>query len=601
LQFGNARRLGRPREAYRGCDWFIGSCTHGRDVIRAVPFPPVAAGSLQIPPLLAPNAMRIVSLGGLGDVGRNMAVVEFDGQLLLIDCGVLFPEDDHPGVDLILPGFDAISERLGDVAALVLTHGHEDHIGAVPYLLRQRSDIPIIGSKLTLALLAEKLREHQLRNVPQRRVTDGDKITVGKFQCEFIAVNHSIPDALAVAVRTTAGLILHTGDFKMDQLPLDGRITDLRAFARLGEEGVDLFMVDSTNAEVPGFTTLERDIGPALERVFEASRQRVIVACFASHVYRVQQVLDAAVAHQRKVVYVGRSMVRNMTIARELGFLRVPRNTLIDLREIDDHAPEDVVIVSTGSQGEPLSALSRMANREHPVIQLKSGDTVVLASSLIPGNESAVYRVINGLTRLGAHVVHRGNALVHVSGHASAGELLFCYNIVRPRNVMPVHGEIRHLKANGDLAIATGVPAERTIIAEDGMVVDLEAGKANVVGKVDAGYIFVDGTTIGDISELALTDRRILGEEGFISVIIVVNTHSSKIVSGPDIHARGFVEDDSVFDDVRPLIVAALEAALREGVDDSYRLQQVIRRQLGKWVSDTHRRRPMIIPVVIQA
>jgi ribonuclease J len=561
----------------------------------------VVARSLQIPPLLAPNAMRVVSLGGLGDVGRNMAAVEFDSQLLLIDCGVLFPEDDHPGVDLILPGFDAISERLDDVIGLVLTHGHEDHIGAVPYLLKQRPDIPIIGSKLTLALLAEKLREHQLRKVPQRVVGAGEKISLGKFECEFIAVNHSIPDALAVAVRTPAGLILHTGDFKMDQLPLDGRITDLRAFARLGEEGVDLLMIDSTNAEVPGFTTPERDISPALERVFEASRQRVIVACFASHVHRVQQVLDAAVAHRRKVVYVGRSMVRNMTVARDLGFLRVPRDTLIDVREIEDYAPEDVVIISTGSQGEPLSALSRMANREHPVIELQRGDVVVLASSMIPGNESAVYRVINGLTRLGVHVVHRGNALVHVSGHASAGELLVCYNVVRPRNVMPVHGEIRHLMANGDLAIATGVPAEQTIIAEDGMVVDIEGGKARIVGKVDAGYIFVDGTTIGDISELSLTDRRILGEEGFISVIAVVNTHASKIVSGPDIHARGFVGDDSVFDDVRPLIVSALEEALQEGVDDSHRLQQVIRRQLGKWVSDTHRRRPMIIPVVIQA
>ena len=355
---------------------------------------------------------------------------------------------------------------------------------------------------------------------------------------------------------------MHTGDFKLDQLPLDGRITDLRAFARLGEEGVDLFMVDSTNAEVPGFTTPERDISPALERVLAVSRQRVIVACFASHVHRVQQVLDAAVAHQRKVVFVGRSMVRNMSVARDLGYLRIPANTLIEQRDIDNYPPEDVVIVSTGSQGEPLSALSRMANREHPVIQLKSGDTVVLASSLIPGNESAVYRVINGFSRLGAHVVHRGNALVHVSGHASAGELLYCYNIVRPRNVMPVHGEVRHLNANGDLAIATGVPAERTIIAEDGMVVDLEDGKATIVGKVDAGYIFVDGSTIGDISELSLTDRRILGEEGFISVIAVVNTHASKIISGPDIHARGFVEDDSIFDEVRPIIVSALEEAL---------------------------------------
>ena len=544
--------------------------------------------------------MRIIALGGLGDVGRNMAALEFRGRLLLIDCGVLFPEDDHPGVDLILPGFDAIADRLDDVVGLVLTHGHEDHIGAVPYLLRQRGDIPLYGSKLTLALVAEKFREHRLRNVDQRLVGDGDRVSIGDFDCEFIAVNHSIPDSLALAVRTPAGTILHTGDFKMDQLPLDGRLTDLRAFARLGEAGVDLFMVDSTNAEVPGFVTPERDISPALERVFVRSRSRVIVACFASHVHRVQQVLDAAVAHGRKVVYVGRSMVRNMSVARDLGYLKVPGNTLIELRDLDNFRPDEVVIISTGSQGEPLSALSRMANREHPVVTLRAGDTVVLASSLIPGNESAVYRVINGLSRLGAHVVHKGNALVHVSGHAAAGELLYAYNIVRPRNVMPVHGEVRHLNANGDLAIATGVPPERTIIAEDGTVVDLANGRAKIVGKVDAGYIFVDGSMVGDISQVSLTDRRILGEEGFISVIAVVNTHAAKIISGPDIHARGFVEDDSVFDGVRPLIITALEEALAEGVDDSHRLQQVIRRQMGKWVNDTHRRRPMIIPVVIE-
>jgi ribonuclease J len=562
---------------------------------------PVVASSLKVPPRLAEDAERVIPLGGLGDVGRNMTAVEYRGQLLLVDCGVLFPEDDHPGVDLILPGFDAIADRLDDVVGLVLTHGHEDHIGAVPYLLRQRPDILLLGSKLTLALLAEKIREHRIKGSQQREVVDSERLTLGVFDLEFIAVNHSIPDSLALMIRTPAGTILHTGDFKMDQLPLDQRLTDLRSFARLGEEGVDLFLVDSTNAEVPGFTTPERDIAPAFDRVFARSRQRVIVACFASHVHRVQQILDGAVAHGRKVAYVGRSMVRNMGVARDLGYLKIPADTLIDVRDIENHRPEDVVIICTGSQGEPLSALTRMANREHPVIQLKAGDTVVLASSLVPGNESAVYRVINGLSKLGAQVVHRGNALVHVSGHASAGELLFGYNIVRPRNVMPVHGEVRHLIANGDLAVSTGVPRERTIIAEDGSVIDLQNGRARIVGKVDCGYVFVDGTTVGDISEASLTDRRILGEEGFISVVAVVNTHASKIVSGPDIHARGFVEDDSIFDAVRPLIVRALEEALAEGVDDSYRLQQVVRRRLGRWVSDTHRRRPMIIPVVIQA
>jgi len=561
----------------------------------------VAATSLRTPPALGRDTVRVIPLGGLGDIGRNMTALEYRGQLLLIDCGVLFPEENHPGVDLILPGFGVIEDRLDDVVGVVLTHGHEDHIGGVPYLLRQRTDIPLIGSKLTLALLSEKFREHQIRGVVRREVTDLERITVGHFDLEFIAVNHSIPDALAVAVRTPAGLILHTGDFKMDQLPLDDRITDVRSLARLGEEGVDLFLVDSTNAEVPGFTTPERDIAPALERVFSRSKQRVIVACFASHVHRVQQVMDAAAEHGRKVVYVGRSMVRNMGVARDLGYLKVPANTLVELRDIDNYRPQDVVIISTGSQGEPLSALSRMANREHQVVSLKPGDTVVLASSMIPGNESAIYRVINGLTKLGAKVVHKGNAMVHVSGHASAGELLFCYNIVRPRNVMPVHGESRHLIANADLAVATGVPRERTIIAEDGAVVDLQKGRAKIVGKVDASYIFVDGSTVGNVTEGSLTDRKILGEEGFISVVAVVNTHTGLIVSGPDIHARGFVEGEHVFDSVRPHIVEALENALAEGVDDAYRLQQVVRRRMGKWVNDTHRRRPMIIPVIIQA
>jgi ribonuclease J len=554
------------------------------------------------PPTLPGNALRVIPLGGRGDIGRNMAVLEHRGQLLLIDCGVLFPEDDHhPGVDLILPGFDAIADRLGDVVGLVLTHGHEDHIGAVPYLLRQRPDIPLLGSRLTLALVQEKIREHRIRGTDVRKVEDSERVKIGNFDLEFVAVNHSIPDALAVFVRTSAGSVLHTGDFKMDQLPLDGRITDLRAFARMGEEGVDLLMIDSTNAEVRGFTTPERDIGPALDRVFTTSRQRIIVACFASHVHRVQQVLDAAVTHGRKVVYVGRSMVRNMAVARDLGFLHVPGHTLIDLRDIENHRPEDVVIISTGSQGEPLSALSRMSNREHPVINLEPGDTVVLASSLIPGNESAIYRVINGLSRQGARVVHKGNALVHVSGHAAAGELLYCFNVIRPRNVMPVHGESRHLIACGDLAVATGVARDHVILAEDGTVVDLQQSRARTVGSVDAGYIFVDGMSVGNISEASLKDRRILGEEGFISVIAVINTHSAKIISGPDIHARGFAEDDHVFDPLIPLITTDLEKALADGVEDSYQLQQVVRRRVGRWVSDTHRRRPMIIPLVVQA
>jgi ribonuclease J len=543
----------------------------------------------------------VTALGGLGEVGRNMTVFEYDGRLLVIDCGVLFPEENHPGVDLILPDFDAIRDRLDSIDALVLTHGHEDHIGAVPYLLREREDIPLVGSQLTLALVDSKLREHRLKNTVKHIVAEGDRLTFGPFDLEFVAVNHSIPDALAVAVRTGAGLALHTGDFKMDQLPLDGRITDLRAFARLGEEGVDLFLTDSTNAEVPGFTTSERDIAPVLDRVFHQSSQRIIVACFASHVHRVQQIMDAAAEHGRKVAYVGRSMVRNMAIARDLGYLDVPPGLLVDAKALADMPADRVVLISTGSQGEPLSALSRIAQRNHSFVSLEEGDTVILASSLIPGNENAVFRVINGLIRGGAKVVHKGNALVHVSGHASAGELLYCYNIIKPRNVMPVHGEFRHMKANGNLAIASGVPADRVVLAEDGIVVDLVDGKAEIAGKVDCGYVFVDGQSVGDITESSLKDRRILGEEGFVSVIVVVDSQTGKVLSGPEIHARGFAEEATAFDEIRQPIIDALAQAFSEGVDDTHQLQQVIRRVIGRWVSNTHRRRPMIIPVVLEA
>jgi len=554
---------------------------------------------LSAPGELPDGGLRVIPLGGLGEVGRNMTVFEYAGRLLVVDCGVLFPEDQQPGVDLILPDFGPIRDRLDAVEALVLTHGHEDHIGAAPYLLRERGDIPLVGSKLTLALMGSKLREHRLRETVQHVVKEGDRLSFGPFELEFVAVNHSIPDALAVAVRTPAGLVLHTGDFKMDQLPLDGRITDLRSFARLGEEGVDLFLVDSTNAEVPGFTTSEKKITPAIEQVFRESEQRIIVACFASHVHRVQQILDSAVKHGRKVAYVGRSMVRNMQIASELGYLHVPEGVIVDAKELADLPPDKQVLVSTGSQGEPMSALSRIANGTHNFVQIEPGDTVLLASSLIPGNENAVYRVINGLARLGAKVVHKGNALVHVSGHASAGELLYCYNIVRPRNVMPVHGEIRHLLANGDLARAVGI--DNVVLAEDGVVVDLVDGIAKVVGKVECGYVFVDGTSVGDITESELKDRRILGEEGFVSIIVVVDSVSGKVSAGPEIHARGNAWDEDAFEEIKQPIVDAVNRAISEGATDTYQLQQAARRTFGRWVSDTHRRRPMIIPVVLEA
>ena len=550
------------------------------------------------PPELTPETLRVIALGGLGEIGRNMTIFEIDSKILIVDCGVLFPEEHHPGVDLILPDFSVIRDRLDDVVGIVLTHGHEDHIGAVPYLLRERGDIPLIGSTLTLAFLESKLNEHKLRKAPSQVVAEGDVMDLAPFSLEFIAVNHSIPDALAVVIRTSAGTVIHTGDFKMDQLPLDGRITDLRSFARLGEEGVDLFLTDSTNADVPGFTTTERTIAPVIDQVFASSKQRIITACFASHVHRVQQIIDAAVAHDRKVVYVGRSMVRNMAIARELGFLNVPDNVLVDAKRIDDLPPDKMVLVSTGSQGEPMAALARIANHAHPQVTLEPGDTVLLASSLIPGNENAVYRVTDGLTKLGAKVVHKGNALVHVSGHASAGELLYCYNIVKPRNVMPVHGEYRHLHENARLAQQTGV--ENVVLADNGSVVDLKDGHANIVGKVDCGYVYVDGSSVGEIGDSELKDRRILAGEGFISVVIVLDMANKKVVSGPEIHARGLAEDDSVFQVIVEPIAAAIEDALAEGNTDLHALSQIARRTLGHWVGRSLKRRPMIVPIVLE-
>ncbi len=551
------------------------------------------------PPALRTGDLRVVALGGLGEIGRNMTVFESRGRLLIVDCGVLFPEESQPGVDLILPDFDYIRDRLDDIEAIVLTHAHEDHIGAVPYLLREKVDIPILGSRLTLALLEAKLREHRI-NAYSLEVREGQRETLGEFSLEFVAVNHSIPDALAVAITTSAGTVLHTGDFKMDQLPLDGRVTDLNEFARLGDKGIDLLLVDSTNAEVPGFLASEQEIAPVLDGVFSRAQGRIIVACFASHIHRVQQIVDAAVRHRRKVAFVGRSMVRNMGVAKDLDYLTVPGGVLVASDQLPDLPDNEAVLVCTGSQGEPMAVLSRIANRNH-AIEVGPGDTIILASSLIPGNENSVNRVINGLTRLGATVIHKGNAMVHVSGHAAAGELLYVYNICKPRNVMPVHGEWRHLRANAALAEKTGVPRNRIVLADDGVVVDLADGVASIVGAVPCGYVYVDGSSVGDITEASLKDRRILGEEGFISVFVAVDIVEGKVVAGPELHARGFSEGDAIFDAVLPQIREALEDALRSGVSDTAPLAQLVRRRVGKWVSETHRRRPMIVPVVIEA
>ncbi|KAD3633338.1 ribonuclease J [Arthrobacter yangruifuii] len=543
--------------------------------------------------------MRVMNLGGLGEIGRNMTVFEFDGKLLIVDCGVLFPEEEHPGVNLILPDFTAIRDRLQDVVAVVLTHGHEDHIGGVPYLLRERSDIPIVGSKLTLAFIEAKLKEHRIK--PKLiQVKEGDRRTIGGFDLEFLAVNHSIPDGLAIAIRTAAGMALHTGDFKMDQFPLDRRITDLTGFARLGVEGVDLFLTDSTNAEVPGFMASEKELAPAIDTVFRTAPRRIIVSSFASHIHRIQQVIDAAERYNRKVSFVGRSMIRNMTIAEELGYLKIPKGILVDFKSLQRTDDHKVVLICTGSQGEPMAALSRMANKDHQ-IRIHEGDTVLMASSLIPGNENAIYGIINNLTKIGANVVHKGNAKVHVSGHASAGELAYCYNIVKPRNVMPVHGEWRHLKANGAIAEATGMDPRDVVIAENGMTVDLRRGRATISGKHQVDLVFVDGDSVGHTTEETLKERMQLAEEGAVTVLALVDADTGTIAEPAEFFTKGFTIKSEDLPKAEEAVEKALANAGNRRGAKGEDLEDIIERAVANWMRRFYNRTPAITSIVVDA
>ncbi|BBZ66766.1 MAG: ribonuclease J [Mycolicibacterium insubricum] len=547
---------------------------------------------------LPDGGLRVTALGGISEIGRNMTVFEHLGRLLIIDCGVLFPTHDEPGVDLILPDLRHIENRLDDVEALVLTHAHEDHIGAIPFLLKLRPDIPVVGSKFTCALVAAKCREHRIKPVFVQ-VAEGQRSTHGVFECEYFAVNHSIPDALAIAIHTGAGTVLHTGDIKLDQLPLDGRPTDLPGMSRLGDAGVDLFLCDSTNAEIPGVGPSESEIGPNLHRLIRGAEGRVIVACFASNVDRVQQIVDAAVALGRKVSFVGRSMVRNMAIARDLGFLTVDDASVMDIGAAEMMPADKVVLITTGTQGEPMAALSRMSRGEHRSITLTDGDLIILSSSLIPGNEEAVYGVIDALAKIGARVVTNNQVRVHVSGHAYSGELLFLYNGVRPRNVMPVHGTWRHLRANAKLAAGTGVPEENIVIAPNGVSVDLVGGVASISGAVPVGKMFVDGLITGDVGDATLGERLILSS-GFIAVTVVVQRGTGKPMGPAHLHSRGFSEDPKALESAARKVEAELANLVGDNVTDPVRIAQVARRTVGKWVGEVYRRQPMIVPTVIE-
>jgi ribonuclease J len=548
---------------------------------------------------------RVVFLGGVGEVGRNMACVELDDRILIVDVGLSFPHADMPGVDLVLPDFEYVRERFDDVEAVVLTHGHQDHIGALPYLLRDYDGppLPVYGTAFTLALLEGQLEEHEVRDRAEfRQVMPGEASIAGPFSMRFLRVTHSIPDGMAVVIDTPYGSILHTGDFKIDQTPLDGRATDLHALAEEAGRGVHLLLSDSTNAEEAGYTDSERSVGPVLQDIIARAPQLVVVACFSSHIHRIQQVVNAARGDERVVAFLGRSMHQSVEAARRLGILHVPETDVIPIEEVEHRDPSRVVVICTGSQGEPFSALSLMAAREHKWVKLKEGDNVVLSSSLIPGNEPAIHRVIDGLYRTGADVFHLPAYPVHASGHAAAEELRLMLSLVRPRWFIPIHGERRHLSHHAKIATEVGIAADHVLICEDGDIVDV-GEKVQVVGRAPAGMTFVDGLGIGDVGEVVLRDRRKLSGDGVVVVVVAVDAHHGQVLSGPDIVNRGFVFDETsrdILEEARERVMLSLKDSAEAEVVDRGVLEQNIRRVLGKFFYEVTQRKPVILPVIVE-
>ena len=554
---------------------------------------------LPAPSKPAKDTLRIYALGGISEIGRNMTVFEYNGRLLIVDCGVLFPNSDEPGVDLVLPDFGPIENKLDKIDALVVTHGHEDHIGAIPWLLKLRSDIPIYSSKFTNALIKAKTQEHRQRPKLNDVNTDSE-VTVGPFRLRFWHVNHSIPECLGVSIKTGAGHVVMTGDVKEDQTPYDGKPTDIPALARLGDEGIDLFMCDSTNATVPGISASEAGIEETLTRLVSNARQRVVIASFASNVARVQMAINAAVTNNRKVAFNGRSMLRNMEIAEKMNLLKAPKGTIIPIEEAAKMAPHKTVLITTGTQGEPMAALSRMSRREHRQITIHDGDTIILSSSLIPGNEEAVFAVINNLAQIGANVITNAEAHVHASGHGYAGELLALYNAARPRNAMPVHGEWRHMRANKELAISTGVKPNNTALAQNGVVVDMQKGNIKVAGQYQVGQLYVDGTTMGDVDPDVLADRTSLASGGVVSITCVIDDSTGRLLEAPQVSTTGYSDDDR---DFNKKVVEGVEAVMgdlaAEGENDPFRMVQQIRRKVSRAIEQNYKRQPVILPTVV--
>ena len=548
------------------------------------------------------NKVQIIPLGGLGEIGKNMTAFRYGDDMILIDAGLMFPEDDMLGIDLVIPDISYLIENQDKLKGIFLTHGHEDHIGALPYVMKQ-IDCPVYGTALTLGILEGRLKENGVSSENCRIIKPGDKITAGAFKLDFIRVNHSIPDAIAIAINTPIGTIIHTGDFKIDHTPVDGQVTEFNKFAEYGDRGVLALLADSTNAERPGFTPSEKMVGKTFDDEVRYAKNRIIVATFSSNVHRIQQVIDAALKYDRKVAVIGRSMVNVVNIAKELGYLKAPEGEIIDIDETHNYTPDKIVIITTGSQGEPMSALTRMAMNDHKKVDIMPGDTVIISATPIPGNEKLVSRTIDHLYKLGADVIYEKSNGVHVSGHASQEEIKLMHNLVRPKFFIPVHGEFRHLIKHANLAQSLGMPKENIVIAENGSVIELTKNSIGINGKVPAGKVLVDGLGVGDVGNIVLRDRRQLSQDGIMIVVVTIDKENCHVVSGPDIVSRGFVyvrEAEGLMDEAKDKVQLALEKCEENGVSEWSAIKSTVRDSLGRFLYERTRRRPMILPIIME-
>ncbi|HEY8321825.1 MAG TPA: ribonuclease J [Candidatus Baltobacteraceae bacterium] len=547
--------------------------------------------------------VRVIPLGGCGEIGRNMTVIETNDDMVAVDCGLMFPDDEMFGVDVVINDFSYVRERAHKFRGLLVTHGHEDHIGGIPYLLREFPDLPIAGTSLSIALIKAKSREHKLGDVAFKPVQPGDRIKFGSIETEFIHITHSVAGACSLAIRTPVGTIFHTGDFKFDQTPIDGRPPDFNAIARVGDEGVLCMLADSTNAERPGHTLSERIVGEAFTTIFSRAKGRIVVASFASNVPRIQQVVDHAVRFKRKVAFLGRSLQNVLHFSTELGYLKIPQTSVIKIEDVENYPPEQVVVMTTGSQGEPMSGLTRMSVRDHKKFKIVAGDTVVISATPIPGNEKSVGKTINNLYKLGANVIHGTDGRSHVSGHASQEELLLMLNLVRPENFIPVHGEYRMLVHHGRLATQTGVHPENVFVVENGDVLEFTHDYADKIGKTYGGNVLVDGSSVGEVGESVLRDRKALASDGIMMVVVAIDAEEARITSGPDLISKGVFylpDSDVVMDELKAETRAMIDSISVEAMRDPNSVREHIRNGVSKAIYNRTKRRPVIIPVVME-